>query len=240
MSGLRASRARAAIALAWLAAAAALLPLAPGVEDRLEVSARILGSESAEVDRLLVERFESPFSRSALLVLAGVEAPDRPGGAGRARPGRPRARGAPGGDGHLLLPRPGGRVLRGRGRRHVRGGRPRRGRGPRGPPPARVAPGHGGPAGRASSRAPTGDPALDRTGGPQLRPLALERRRDPPRRAAHASSHPRAPPVRVRVGRGGRPDRGERGSRGGARPRGGRLRRGALARSRSWRSTSRR
>lgn len=80
MTSLRASRARAAIALAWLAAAAALLPLAPDVEDRLEVSARILGSESAEVDRLLVERFESPFSRSALLVLAGVPTPDRPEG----------------------------------------------------------------------------------------------------------------------------------------------------------------
>ncbi len=32
------------------------------------------------MDRLLAERFESPFSRSALLVLAGVEAPDRPAG----------------------------------------------------------------------------------------------------------------------------------------------------------------
>jgi RND superfamily putative drug exporter len=61
----------------WLAAAAVLLPLAPGVEDRLEVSARIVGSESAAVDRLLAERFESPFSRSAILVLAGVPAPDR-------------------------------------------------------------------------------------------------------------------------------------------------------------------
>ena len=68
------------IVLAWLAAAAVLLPLAPGVEDRLEVSARILGSESAEVDRLLAERFESPFARSALLVLAGVPRPDRPEG----------------------------------------------------------------------------------------------------------------------------------------------------------------
>jgi putative drug exporter of the RND superfamily len=67
-------------AVAWLAAGAALLPLAPGVEDRLEVSARILGSESAAVDRLLAERFESPFARSAILVLSGVPAPDRPGG----------------------------------------------------------------------------------------------------------------------------------------------------------------
>ena len=154
-----------------------------------------------------------PGSRGALRVALRPQRPPRPrrgggagpaGGAGRARPGRPRARRAPGGDGHLLLPRPGGRVLRGRGRRHVRGGRPRAGRGPRGPPAARAAPRHGGPAGRASSRAPAGEPAMDGTGGPQLRPLALERRRDPPRRAAHPSSHPRAPPVRVRIGRGGR------------------------------------
>jgi RND superfamily putative drug exporter len=80
VTSLRASRARAAIALAWLAAAAVLLPLAPSVEDRLEVSARILGSESAEVDRIFEERFESPFAHSALLVLAGVLPPDRPEG----------------------------------------------------------------------------------------------------------------------------------------------------------------
>jgi hypothetical protein len=68
------------IALAWLVAAAALLPLVPGVEDRLEVSARILGSESAETERILTEGFESPFARSAVLVLSGVPAPDRPEG----------------------------------------------------------------------------------------------------------------------------------------------------------------
>ena len=68
------------IALAWLAAAAVLLPLAPGVEDRLEVSARILGSESAETERVLAEGFESPFAGSAVLVLSGVPAPDRPEG----------------------------------------------------------------------------------------------------------------------------------------------------------------
>jgi len=68
------------IALAWLGAAAGLLPLAPGVEDRLEVSARILGSESAETERILTEGFESPFARSAVLVVSGVSAPDRPEG----------------------------------------------------------------------------------------------------------------------------------------------------------------
>ena len=73
-------RSRWPIALAWLGAGAALLPLAPGVEERLEVSARILGSESAETERVLTEGFESPFARSAILVLSGVPAPDRPGG----------------------------------------------------------------------------------------------------------------------------------------------------------------
>jgi RND superfamily putative drug exporter len=59
---------------------ATLLPLAPGVEDRLDVSARIPGSESAAVDRLLAERFESPFARGAILVLSGVPAPDEDAG----------------------------------------------------------------------------------------------------------------------------------------------------------------
>ena len=80
MAGNGALRFRWTSALAWLAAGAALLPLAPGVEDRLEMSARILGSESVAVDRLLVERFESPFARSAILVVAGVPAPDGPEG----------------------------------------------------------------------------------------------------------------------------------------------------------------
>ena len=73
-------RFRGAIVLAWLAAAAALLPLARHVEDRLEVSARILGSESAETERILDERFESPFARSAILVLSGVPSPEAPEG----------------------------------------------------------------------------------------------------------------------------------------------------------------
>ncbi|HEX9189082.1 MAG TPA: MMPL family transporter [Vicinamibacteria bacterium] len=80
MSGSPVLRFQWPILLAWLAAGAALLPLAPGVEDRLEVSARILGSESAETERLLAEGFESPFARSAVLVLSGLPAPDRPEG----------------------------------------------------------------------------------------------------------------------------------------------------------------
>jgi putative drug exporter of the RND superfamily len=69
-------RLRGTIAVAWVAAAGALLPLVPRVEERLEVSARILGSESEEVERVLDERFETPFARSAILVLGGVPSPD--------------------------------------------------------------------------------------------------------------------------------------------------------------------
>ncbi len=80
MAGSGVLRFRWTTALAWLAAGAALLPLAPGAEDRLEVSARIPGSESAAVDRLLAERFESPFARVAILVLSGVPGPEDAGG----------------------------------------------------------------------------------------------------------------------------------------------------------------
>jgi RND superfamily putative drug exporter len=76
------SHLRPRIALCWLVAAAVLLPLGLRVEDRLEVRARILGSESADVERLLAEKLESPFARSAILVLSGVPAPDGPEGRG--------------------------------------------------------------------------------------------------------------------------------------------------------------
>jgi len=84
MSGSAVLRFRWAIALAWLVAGVVLLPLAPGVEHRLEVSARILGSESAAVERLLADRFESPFARNAILVLSGVTRSDDPRIAGLA------------------------------------------------------------------------------------------------------------------------------------------------------------
>lgn len=74
------TRYRAAIALAWLLTAAALVPAALRVEEGLEVSARPLGSESAEVERILAERFASPFARSAVLVATGVPGPRRPEG----------------------------------------------------------------------------------------------------------------------------------------------------------------
>jgi RND superfamily putative drug exporter len=73
-------RHRTAIAIAWLLVAAGLLAPALGVHERLEVSSRPLGSESAEVDRILAERFASPFARSAVLVVSGVPGPSRPEG----------------------------------------------------------------------------------------------------------------------------------------------------------------
>jgi RND superfamily putative drug exporter len=68
-------RHRGKIALAWLLSLAALLPAARRLNDRLEVSARILGSESAAVERTLAERFESPFATSVLLVVTGAPGP---------------------------------------------------------------------------------------------------------------------------------------------------------------------
>src|SRR5260370_33770163 len=66
------TRYRRAMVLAWLLVAAALMPAALRVEDTLEVAARPLGSQSAEVDRILAERFASPFARSVVLVATGV------------------------------------------------------------------------------------------------------------------------------------------------------------------------
>jgi putative drug exporter of the RND superfamily len=65
----------------WALVAAVLLPLAPRLPDRLDVSARILGSESASVEQGLTSRFESPFARPVVLVVTGIPGPDRPEGA---------------------------------------------------------------------------------------------------------------------------------------------------------------
>lgn len=73
-------RHRWSVVLAWLLAAGVLLPSALHVEDGLEVSTRPLGSESAEVDQALAERFQSPFARSAVLVVSGVPGPSHPEG----------------------------------------------------------------------------------------------------------------------------------------------------------------
>ena len=76
----RVIRHRWSVVVAWLLAAAVLLPSALHVEDGLEVSTRPLGSESAEVDQALAERFHSPFARNAILVVSGVPGPSHPEG----------------------------------------------------------------------------------------------------------------------------------------------------------------
>src|SRR5918992_5434484 len=64
------------VALAgWAVAAAALVPLARGVEQRLETGARIPGSESADVGHLLATRFTSPYAQHAVLVVRGLPPP---------------------------------------------------------------------------------------------------------------------------------------------------------------------
>jgi putative drug exporter of the RND superfamily len=65
---------------AWAIVGALLLPHAREAKSRLEVAARVRGSESDAVTRLLADRFDSPFSRSAVLVVTGVPAPDTPAG----------------------------------------------------------------------------------------------------------------------------------------------------------------
>ena len=64
----------------WLLVVAALAPLATTIEDRLTVAARVTGSESAMVEEILSDRFDSPFARWAVLVLGGVPSPDTPQG----------------------------------------------------------------------------------------------------------------------------------------------------------------
>ena len=73
-------RRRGWLAAAWLALAALLLPWARRAEQELEVSSRIPGSASAEVEQILAARFESPFARSLLLAVSGIPAPDDPAG----------------------------------------------------------------------------------------------------------------------------------------------------------------
>lgn len=65
----------------WVAAAAILAPAAARSHGAFEVAARVHGSESAEVERILAEDFGSPFARFAVLVMDGAPAPDTPTGA---------------------------------------------------------------------------------------------------------------------------------------------------------------
>jgi putative drug exporter of the RND superfamily len=65
-------RRRAWIVVAWLIVAALLLPQARRASAHLQVAARVEGSESDAVARLLADRFDSPFARSAVLVVTGT------------------------------------------------------------------------------------------------------------------------------------------------------------------------
>jgi putative drug exporter of the RND superfamily len=62
----------------WACLLAVLAPAAARVEQVLDVSARVDGSESAAVDALLRDRFDSPFARYAVLVLSGAPSPSTP------------------------------------------------------------------------------------------------------------------------------------------------------------------
>ena len=68
------------VAAAWVLVALLLLPHAREAKARLEVAARVQGSESDAVARLLAERFDSPFARSAVLVVTGLPSPATPAG----------------------------------------------------------------------------------------------------------------------------------------------------------------
>ena len=65
-------RQRRRVLLAWIAVVAAILPMARGVEGRLDTGARVPGSESAHVTELLATRFASPFARYAVLAVQGT------------------------------------------------------------------------------------------------------------------------------------------------------------------------
>ena len=68
------------VAGAWVLVALLLLPHAREAKARLAVAARVQGSESDAVARLLAERFDSPFARSAVLVVTGLPSPVTPQG----------------------------------------------------------------------------------------------------------------------------------------------------------------
>ncbi|MFN0180920.1 MAG: MMPL family transporter [Gemmatimonadales bacterium] len=60
----------------WIATGVALFPDARRVGERLEVAARVRGSESEAVALALAQRFESPWAAYAVLVVRGVPLPD--------------------------------------------------------------------------------------------------------------------------------------------------------------------
>lgn len=72
-----------AVAGIWLTLAIVAFPFARSMDGRVESVSRLTGAESAAVDRTLIERFGSPFARSAVLVLSGIR--DASSDAGRAQ-----------------------------------------------------------------------------------------------------------------------------------------------------------
>ena len=60
---------------AWLVLAAAMVPLAGSIEDRLTVAARVPHSESAALDTVLATRYDTPFARWLVVVMTGVPEP---------------------------------------------------------------------------------------------------------------------------------------------------------------------
>lgn len=70
-------RRRGRVALAWLVVGTVLLFAAPRLHTALQVSAAAgPTSEATKVERLLRERFDSPYAEYAVLVLTGIPAPD--------------------------------------------------------------------------------------------------------------------------------------------------------------------
>ncbi len=68
-------RHRRAVLVAWALVAAALIPFARGVEQRLDTGTRVPGSESARAAVLMGDRLASPFARHAVLVVRGIPSP---------------------------------------------------------------------------------------------------------------------------------------------------------------------
>jgi putative drug exporter of the RND superfamily len=78
---LTSRRGQLAIVAFWIVTALAALPFALTVNNKLDASARLAGSESARVELALQNQFESPFAKIVLLRVVGLPVPRA--GAGR-------------------------------------------------------------------------------------------------------------------------------------------------------------
>src|SRR5258707_4393096 len=68
------------IVVGWILCALAALPFALHINDQLDASARLEDSESAKVEVALQKRFQSPFTKIALLRIAAAPSPQTDGG----------------------------------------------------------------------------------------------------------------------------------------------------------------